>query len=173
VIVLRDASANKCGVISSSYEIIANLLMSDEEFLDRKEIYVAQVLDILEKRAEEEARLIFRRRKENSKCPSYTAISGTISREINDHYAELFTFFQQRPELASNPLYRKVLLRHLPPLVAGDTVLRRRVGRLPAKIRSAILAAELATSMVYRGDWKIDLDTTLRSYTQRLTGEVG
>jgi glutamate dehydrogenase len=29
VIVLRDASANKCGVISSSYEIIANLLMSE------------------------------------------------------------------------------------------------------------------------------------------------
>lgn len=32
VVIMRDASANKCGVISSSYEIIANLLMSDEEF---------------------------------------------------------------------------------------------------------------------------------------------
>jgi glutamate dehydrogenase len=169
VVVLRDASANKCGVISSSYEIIANLLMSDAEFLARKERYVAQVLKILEKRAEDEARLIFRRRQQGSHGLSYTAISGALSREINDHYTELFRFFQQRPEQAASALYRKVLLRHLPPLVATDPVLRRRVGRLPAKIRSAILAAELATCMVYRGDWKIDLDTTLRAYARGLT----
>ena len=172
LIVLRDASANKGGVISSSYEIIANLLMSDEEFLARKEIYVAQVLEILEKRAEEETQLIFRRRHEGGTGLSYTTISADISHEINEHYAELFTFFQQRPELANRSSYRKVLLRHLPPLVAADPVLRRRVGRLPSKIRSAILAVELATSMVYRGDWKIDLDTTLRSYVQRLTAEM-
>ncbi|MDF1554145.1 MAG: NAD-glutamate dehydrogenase [Deferrisomatales bacterium] len=171
VIVLRDASANKCGVISSSYEIIANLLMSDAEFLERKKTYVAQVLKILERRAEEEARLIFRRRQMGGTDLSFTSISGSLSREINDHYAELFAFFQQRPELAASPLYRKVLLRHLPPLVTAEPLLRRRVSRLPTKIRSAILAVELATSMVYRGDWKIDLDTTLRSYARHLTAE--
>ena len=99
-------------------------------------------------------------------------ISGEISREINDHYAELFAFFRERPELAGSPLYRKVLLRHLPPLVSSDPLLRRRVGRLPPKIRSAILAAELATSMVYRGDWKVDLDATLRGYANHLVADT-
>ena len=36
VVIIRDASANKCGVISSSYEIIANLIFSDNEFLENK-----------------------------------------------------------------------------------------------------------------------------------------
>ena len=36
VLLMRDASANKCGVISSSYEIIANLLLDEDEFLINK-----------------------------------------------------------------------------------------------------------------------------------------
>ena len=36
VVTIRDASANKCGVISSSYEIIANLIFSNNEFLENK-----------------------------------------------------------------------------------------------------------------------------------------
>ena len=63
VVIMRDASANKCGVISSSYEIIANLLLSEREFMEHKERYVGDVLAILEKRAADEARLILRRQK--------------------------------------------------------------------------------------------------------------
>jgi glutamate dehydrogenase len=81
VIVLRDASANKCGVISSSYEIIANLLMSEKEFLLHKEEYVKDVLSILERRAEEEAHLIFKRHRENAGSKLYTEISNAISEE--------------------------------------------------------------------------------------------
>ena len=47
ILIMRDASANKCGVISSSYEIIANLLLTEKEFLANKQQYVADVLDIL------------------------------------------------------------------------------------------------------------------------------
>ncbi|MGD2126627.1 MAG: NAD-glutamate dehydrogenase, partial [Desulfobacteraceae bacterium] len=65
VVVLRDASANKCGVISSSYEIIANLLLSEQEFLTHKNAYVKDVLGILEKRADEEASLIFDKYRES------------------------------------------------------------------------------------------------------------
>ncbi|MBP1741859.1 MAG: glutamate dehydrogenase, partial [Deltaproteobacteria bacterium] len=86
VIVIRDASANKCGVISSSYEIIANLLMTTKEFLTHKEVYVQDVLAMLEKRAEEEARLIFRRHHQNNGKLLYTQISDAISVEINEHY---------------------------------------------------------------------------------------
>ncbi|MDW7712020.1 MAG: NAD-glutamate dehydrogenase [Deferrisomatales bacterium] len=170
VIVLRDASANKCGVISSSYEILANLLLSDEEFLARKAQYVADVLRILEKRAGDEARLIFRRHREAGGTRAYTEISNALSGEINAHYERLFAFFLARPELVSQPYLRRVLLNHLPELVSRDPVLRRRVGRLPFKIRCAVLAVELATSIVYRGGWEPDLESSIRAYAKRAFG---
>ena len=104
VIIMRDASANKCGVISSSYEIIANLLMNEKEFITEKQEYVSDVLEILEKRAADEARLIFRRKQEGDSSQSYTAISAGLSSEINAHYARLFDYFQLHPELCSKKL---------------------------------------------------------------------
>ena len=97
MIVMRDASANKCGVISSSYEIIANLTLDEKEFLARKSRYVKDVLEILERRAGDEAHLILRRRRETGQL--CTEISDDISREINGHYARIFRFFQARPGL--------------------------------------------------------------------------
>lgn len=153
VILMRDASANKCGVISSSYEIIANLLLTGEEFLANKAEYVADVLAILEKRAEEEARLIFRRHREGGGELLYTDISNAISGEINSCYARLFGYFQAHPELCRQPLYQQAILDHLPKMLARkDSPFRGRISGLPDKITFAILAGEIASSMVYHGD---------------------
>ncbi|MHB8763862.1 MAG: NAD-glutamate dehydrogenase domain-containing protein [Deferrisomatales bacterium] len=170
VIVIRDASANKCGVVSSSYEIMANLLMDDEEFLAAKEAYVAGVLEILERRAADEARLLLRRHREAGGELLYTQISDALSAEINGHYERLFAFFQARPDLVDKPLFRRVLLAHLPELVRREPWLRRRVKRLPPKYRCAILAVELATSIAYRGGWEADLEATVTGYARRLFG---
>ncbi len=164
VLILRDASANKCGVISSSYEIIANLLMTEKEFLIHKEDYVRGVLEILEKRAEDEARLIFKRYKEKKGSLLLTEISDAISIEINEHYEGLFRFFQERPELADQRVFRKMLLNHLPSLIRKTPKYRARIKRLPPKIKSAILASEVASSIVYRGGWELDLESRLRNF---------
>jgi len=151
VIIMRDASANKCGVISSSYEIIANLMLSSEEFLAVKERYVGDVLEILEKRAADEARLILRRWREQPGVLC-TELSDSISTEINSNYGRLFRFFEERPELALQPLYKDAIFAHLPKMLHESTVYRQRIKRLPQKYLSAILAAEIGSSMVYRGD---------------------
>ncbi|EFK95448.1 Glu/Leu/Phe/Val dehydrogenase family protein, partial [sediment metagenome] len=164
VIVLRDASANKCGVISSSYEIMANLLMTPKEFLAHKEAYVQDVLVILEKRAEEEARLIFQRHREGNGQLFYTDISNAISTEINDHYARLFNYFQTRPDLCDQPLFRKVLLSHLPGLIREVPQFRTRVKDMPTKIKHAILSSEIATRIVYRGGWEMDFESRLNAF---------
>jgi len=164
---MRDASANKCGVISSSYEIIANLLLNEKEFFANKECYVGDVLEILEQRAADEARLIFRRYRESSGNSSYTDISAALSREINAHYARLFDYFQQRPELSSKPLYRRALLAHLPRLLRETPVYRKRVGKLPQKYKAAILASEIASSLVYREDRNADYEQMLSGHLQR------
>jgi len=167
VIVIRDASANKCGVISSSYEIIANLLMTTKEFLAHKEAYVQDVLDILERRAEEEANLIFRRHRENDGKLFYTDISDAISVEINAHYARLFALFQAHPEWSDHPLFRKVFLAHLPALIRRNPKFRVRVKRLPTKIKHAILSSEIASHIVYHGGWEINLENKLREFVKK------
>ncbi|GAB4281196.1 MAG: NAD-glutamate dehydrogenase [Deferrisomatales bacterium] len=167
VILLRDASANKCGVISSSYEIIANLLMSEEEFLEHKEEYVRDVLAILDRRAEEEARLIFKRHKEAEGKIPYTEISRAISEEINEHYAELFAFFQKRPELCEEALFKRVVLNHMPAFIRENKGFRTRIQDLPPKYTYAILASEVASFIVYQGGWEIDLESTLKGYLNR------
>jgi len=166
---MRDCSANKCGVISSSYEIIANLLLTDEEFLARKADYVAEVLQILRRRAEEEARLIFRRYREAGGKLLYTEVSDAISREINRHYAQLFEFFRSNPQLCAEPLYRQTLLRHLPPLIGRTEFLRERVDGLPEKIKYAILASEISSSLVYHGERGSDLQDRIESHLRRLS----
>ncbi|BDV44583.1 amino acid dehydrogenase [Geotalea uraniireducens] len=166
VLIMRDASANKCGVISSSYEIIANLLLSEQEFLDEKERYVADVLAILEQRAGDEARLILRRHRENPALLC-TEISNSLSSEINANYARLFRFFQARPELCRQPLYRRAILAHLPQLIRDEPRFRRRLGQLPQKYLSAILAAELGASLVYKGDREAEFEDAIRLHLQR------
>jgi glutamate dehydrogenase len=164
VIVLRDASANKCGVISSSYEIIANLLMTEKEFFLHKEAYVKDVYAILEKRAEEEAMLIFKRRREGNGSSFFTEISDAVSREINDHYSKLFAFFKNRPDLVSRPLFQKTILDHLPAFVRTNKKIKARVGSLPLKIQCAILASEIGTRIVYHGGWERNLESRVSQY---------
>jgi glutamate dehydrogenase len=166
VVIMRDAAANKCGVISSSYEIIANLLLSEDEFLLHKERYVRDVLEILEKRSRDEAQLIFRRHRQAAGAVTFTDISDAIAQETNEHYARLFGFFQGHPELCDEPLFRQAIYAHLPAMLRSE-VYRERIHRLPPKLRYAILAAELASSLVYRGDQETDFKEMIKGHLDR------
>lgn len=167
VTILRDASANKCGVIASSYEVIANLMMTEKEFLADKDAYVKDVLSILEKRAKDEARLIFKRYHEGGGKPLFTEISDDISREINQYYADLFALFQDHLGLLEQPVFRKALLSHLPAFILNSPKYRRRVTTLPFKIRCAILASEVASSIVYHGGWDLDLESKVKDFLKK------
>ena len=151
VVIMRDASANKCGVISSSYEIIANLTLSEEEFLAHKQQYVSDVITILNRMAEQEARVVIKRQRETGGKITYTDISTQVSQEINAHYARMFAFFQANPELVREENYKHAILAHMPALIR-EAQFQDRIDRLPEKVKYAILASKLASSMVYFGD---------------------
>lgn len=165
VLLMRDASANKCGVISSSYEIIANLLLTEEEFLANKPQYVKDVLSILKRRAEDEARLLVRRHAAGTK--PWTEISNDISVEINLGYKRLFEFFQTNPAIAQQPLFDKVILAHIPALLREDPRFNTRYKNLSPKYRSAILAAEIGSSMVYQADHDAEFEDSIRRHVER------
>jgi glutamate dehydrogenase len=152
VVIMRDASANKCGVISSSYEILANLMLSDQEFLENKAEYVADVVSILNQLAEQEADLILRRHREAGDTISYTEISNLVSREINTNYARFFEFFENNPALCLQPHYENAILHSMPQMIRGSGTYKQRIKNIPVKIKHAIIANTLASSMVYSGD---------------------
>jgi glutamate dehydrogenase len=95
-----------------------------------------------------------------------TEISDAVSTEINANYARLFRFFQSRPQLCLQEPFRRAILAHLPALLQRAPF-RKRLSRLPAKYRSAILAAEVGSSMVYRGDEESGFEDTLRLHLER------
>lgn len=168
VINIRDASANKCGVISSSYEIIANLLLTEKEFFAKKERYVADVLKILKKRASDEARLIVKRWNEAAGMQLYTEISEQISQNINSYYHRLFEFFNERTELCLKEPFRSALLRHLPEMLQELPSCRNRISKLPPKYLPAMLAAEIACSLVYSSNRDDDFEDMIRRHLMRI-----
>jgi len=168
VIIMRDASANKCGVISSSYEIIANLLLSESEFMAHKDLYVSDVLKILKKRASDEANLILKRFREPENTLSCTQISDSLSLEINANYAKLFQFFELHTDLRIKEPFISAIYRHLPTLLVQNRNFRQRIKRLPGKYLSAILAAEIGSSLVYNYSGNADFEAMIRRHLDTL-----
>jgi len=82
VLIVKDSSANKCGVICSSYEIIASMMLSEEEFLLIKEDFVREVIDNLKTFAMLEAKTLFRELYFRPEL-SLTQLSLSLSAEIN------------------------------------------------------------------------------------------
>jgi glutamate dehydrogenase len=171
VVIMRDASANKCGVISSSYEVIANLLMKEEEFQENKDRYVRDVLEILEKRSESEADIILSRHSESGGGLLYTQITRQISGEINELYERLFEFFSQNPETTIKPLFRKTLLSHLPRLLRESRRYRSRIRNMPEKYLFAMLSSEIASSLVYKSNRETDFMDMVEGHLKRVMRE--
>ncbi len=126
------------------------------------------MLAILEKRAEDEALLIFRRKREAGGSLSYTEISDAISVEINGHYARLFDFFRSRPALAQSPAVPQGA-----PVAPAAAPARERP--VPAEDRAAARevpvgdpGGEIASTIVYRGGFERDLEGDLNRYAAKM-----
>jgi glutamate dehydrogenase len=146
VVIIKDSSANKCGVICSSYEVIACLLLEDSEFLAIKRTFVGQVLDRLRRVARLEAELLFDARRHRPDAPHFE-ISILLSREINrlasaiaKNYAELE---QQHPELI-----RATVVGYLPPILA-ETAGDRVWTKLPPGYRQQLVCTAIAAGLIY------------------------
>ncbi|MFM7808915.1 MAG: amino acid dehydrogenase, partial [Planctomycetota bacterium] len=81
-VIIKDSSANKCGVICSSYEISACMVLTDDEFLSIKDTYVAQVLERLRELARVEGEFLMRAAKTHPSM-SLPKISVELSKVIN------------------------------------------------------------------------------------------
>jgi len=146
-IIIKDSTANKCGVICSSYEIQACMLLSDEEFLKIKGPYVQEVLVKLREFARAEAELLMAEGRRHPTVP-LPEISARISKAINttaDTIHELSgALMDYQDELA-----RSLVLEHLPATLV-KAVGKRLWSDLPKPYVQWLISKRLASTIVYR-----------------------
>lgn len=146
VVIVKDSSANKGGVITSSYEIIAAMLLSEDEFYDNKEAIVQEVLDKLRSLAHMEAELLFRE-KDNYQ-ESLPQVSQIISNSINaatDALTQALDTVTADEKEKLLPLFRD----HLPQTLANLSF-DRHAERVPEQYIKNAIASCLASKMVYK-----------------------
>lgn len=142
VLIIKDSSANKTGVICSSFEVLSGLTLGDAEFLKQKEKLIPEVLSILAQKAGEEARLLLKTLHE-TKQP-LPQISDGISFKINLFFDQLFTHLQTT-SLSESLLH--VFFDYCPPLLRHYK--QNLLTQIPETHKKAIIACSLASHLVY------------------------
>lgn len=147
LIIIKDSSANKGGVICSSYEVLIGLTLKEEEFIKEKPALMPEILEIIREKSQDEAKLLL---STHAKTGAYlTDISDEISKKINTFKYELLEFLltETLSKDPKDPLIR-CLLRHCPPLLR--TKYRDRVlNEIPDGHQKAIIADYIASKIVY------------------------
>ncbi|MDZ7341853.1 MAG: hypothetical protein ONB27_10900, partial [candidate division KSB1 bacterium] len=155
VIIFKDASANKGGVTSSSFEVLASLALTDEEYQQQmcvtngktskfRQQYVKDVIDKICDNARLEFEVLWNENKA-SKTP-LAILSDQLSDKINKvsdsiHNSDLWK---------NQAMLRSVVEQHCPPslvkLIGIDTILKR----VPQNYLRAIVSSWLASHFIYR-----------------------
>ncbi len=149
VLVVHGSSANKTGVICSSYEVLGGLVMTDGEFIAAKERYVADVFDILRRRARDEARLLLAELRRCDRCKPLHVISVEASQEMNHAADALYgAFMQRRPDIAEDSLWRGLVLDYCPAVLV-EKFRDRIFDMVPRRHLYALIAAYAASAIVY------------------------
>ena len=146
VIIVKDSSANKAGVITSSYEICAAMLLTEEEFFENKPQIVSEVLDKLHEYARMEAELLFNEFENyGGSLPQLSkVVSGAVNAATDALTVALETFSEEDKEKLL-PLFRA----HLPKTMA-DLSFDKVHERVPAQYITNAIASCLASKLVYK-----------------------
>ena len=147
VAIVKDSSANKGGVITSSYEICAAMLLTEDEFFDNKEQIVSEVLEKLRGLAKLEAVLLFREFEDYDGI-SLVEVSQIISNCINvttDALAVALDTLSQEDRDELLPLFRA----HLPKTMT-DIAFDKVHEKVPDQYIKNAIASCLASKLVYK-----------------------
>lgn len=148
VLVIKDSSANKGGVIASSYEILADLICSREEFVQIKPRFVEEVLQKIILCAQKEAKLLLATHTTTKK--GLTAISEAISQKIIALKDLLLNYLESIDLLQlSNHKLLAIYLDSIPQ-VLREKYEKRLIEVIPDRHKKAIIAAHLASEFVYQ-----------------------
>ena len=155
VIIIKDASANKGGVTSSSLEVLGALALTDDEYqellcvTDGKEPefrknYVNDVLNTIRENARMEFNALWQEHQKTKKPLSI--LSDELSNKINS-----VTDSIHRSDLWKNStLLHAVIERHCPPTLVKKIGVEKIIQRVPKNYLRAIVSSYLASHYVYK-----------------------
>lgn len=153
VLIIKDSSANKTGVICSSFEVLCGLALGDDVFLEYKEVLVEEILQRLKSCALSEAKLLLTTLTE--KGGRLTDISDLISSRINMFFDQLLQYLDsiELSDSPENALTHSFLSYCLPTLRKKFT--ENLLTQIPENHKKAIIACLISSEVVYhRGlDW--------------------
>ena len=154
VILIKDASANKGGVTSSSLEVFASLALNDDEFEahmivkdgkvpDFMKSYVDEVIKTIKYNARTEFELLWSENEQ--KGIPFTHLTNMVSRKINDMTDAIFN----SDLLANTKLKTKIVKEYTPKPLLDLAGIENIFKRVPENYLNAIVSTKLATSFVY------------------------
>lgn len=154
IVVLKDASTNKGGVTSSSFEVFASLGLSSERYNELmciqgsavpefRQHYIAWIMETIKAYARAEFELLWQEREATGQ--TFTALSNIVSEKINRIADSI-----RESTLAGDPAIQKqMMLEYAPPrlvkMVGIDAVLQT----IPDAYIKAVTAVKMATEFVY------------------------
>ncbi|OHE71690.1 MAG: hypothetical protein A2Z99_08980 [Treponema sp. GWB1_62_6] len=154
IVLLKDASTNKGGVTSSSFEVFASLALNDEEYdahlrapgekvTPFRKAYVDGIIATIRAYARSEFELMWRERTESGQ--TLTALSNAVSGKINQ-----ITDAIRESSLADDLTIReKILMEYAPRQLVDLLGLPVILERVPVAYLKAITATKMATDFVY------------------------
>ncbi len=145
VIIIKDSSANKGGVICSSLEVLTSLILTEEEFMKEKPILIKEVLAFIEEKSSLEANLLLGAKG----FKPLTEVSDLISKRINTFTYQILDYLETKdlPKDPNNPLI-KALIDHCLPLFR-EKYQDRILHNIPSIHQKAIIACRIASQIVY------------------------
>ena len=146
VVIVKDSSANKCGVITSSYEIIAAMLLSEDEFFQHKNQIVDEVLGKLRGLAKMEANLLLTEFETfGGSMPERSQIISNCINRTTDALSTALDTLSQADRDSLLPLFRA----HLPQTMANlafDAV----GSKVPDQYIKNAVSSCIASKLVYK-----------------------
>ncbi len=147
VFVIKDSSANKGGVICSSFEVLVGLCLSANEFLSHKKTLVEEILERIKQCSLNEAGLLLRTHEESGQF--LTELSDEISKRIN-YFTDQIMDHLSTIKLSSDtedPLNRS-FLNYCLPLLRNQY--QDRLLNIPDVHKKAIIACHISSTLVYK-----------------------
>ncbi len=148
VLIIKDSSANKGGVICSSLEVLSCLILSEEEFESEKEPLMKEILAFIREKALDEVTLMLRTRDESKK--NLTEISEWVSEKINTFTYQILDHLEKNPlpPEKNNPL-NQCLIQYCLALFRSDKYRNRIFTNIPPIQQKAMIACYIASRIVY------------------------
>ncbi len=154
ILVFKDASTNKGGVTSSSFEVYAGLALSDEQWgtemcfaeqeSDFRLALVKEITDRIEHNARCEFELLWK--EHQARATPFTLLSDQVSERIN----RIADAVMNSPFITDHKLRILMITRYTPKVLMEAVGLEALVERVPSAYLDAVMAASIASDFVYQ-----------------------